>query len=297
MDLPRDQASLIDPLLDALHDQFPDTRAFEAWRAGLHQAMAVGQIGAWVALQAGVAISALLYQASPSLATILAGLGRVDDAFLHTAMGQFMDRYAVLIWGEACGSDWPARLATYGARSYVLQTYVQDLQRVTFRESGRDDVTIRLWETGDREQVLPLLVAANSHTLAGVFLTMPDAPTGASLEAFLARLVEAPESRFVAEASHVAVLAGQCVGVVLGVLREDGKPFLLELATHPVARGKQIARRLVMAMQSAWLQLGFTEMAFITTEANAPVQRLFEASEIRGKQETRGGYWIRAEGT
>jgi ribosomal protein S18 acetylase RimI-like enzyme len=275
--LPRDVGAQLDDMLAPLRREFPSSAAFLDWQAGVEVAVASGRLAGLMTDEA-----VLLYQEQGGLATILAAPA-ATDAFLEACLDQLQARLDALIWDAWVGPDWPTRFAHRGLRPYELQTCLQEVARVP--EGPTPDVTIRPLRPDDEIQTL--LVAANTGTLAGLFLTYPAAPTP---EAYAAAL-QAQELFW--EASHVAEIEGRLAGFVLAVRQDDDTGFLYDLATHPRARGRQVGRYLVQAMQASLRELGLRYLRFITTADNAAVHRLYAPESIVERTVSRGGYWLR----
>lgn len=232
--------------------------------------------------------AALLYEVDEGLANLLAGLGALDDTRLRAAFAAIQQEARAILWPEAVGPDWAERL---GAPTYEQLVFLQDLAKVAFHPAPDDGVELAPWEPTHLEATLGLLEESHRDTVAGLLLTMPRAPSRAGYAAALAEV----QDRFLPAASYVARAEGRLIGVVLGLADPEvpGRAFLLGLATDPAYRSRQVGRRLVMAMQRALLELGYAEMGFVTTSANAPVHRLFRLDEVRLLERVRGGYWLR----
>ncbi|MFN3431107.1 MAG: GNAT family N-acetyltransferase, partial [Candidatus Sericytochromatia bacterium] len=282
-----------DALADRLEElalHFPARRDFELWRAGALGAF----IGGGVAF-VGTAEGGWLLQGGEGLWVVTATLGSMDRSDLRRVFQVATTDAELLVWDEDVGEGWVKALADLGARPFVRQAYVQDLAEVAFREVPDQGITITPWgESGHREAAAALLVAANARNLEGVFLTAPKPPTAEHCEAALKRVLEGSQGAVLPWASGVATEGDREVGVLLCVQGEAAhQGVLFDLYVDPAARGKQLSRRLVAAMQRALLDRGYRENRFMTMGENAPVHRLFREEEIAEVEETRGGYWRR----
>lgn len=276
--------------LEELADQFDARQAFELWRAGLLGALVGGSV-AFVGTPGG----GWLLQGGEGCWGVIATLGALDEADTRRVFAALQAEARLVVWDEEIGEGWVGLLGEQGARAYVRQTYVQDLAHVAFRPVADDG--LRLAPYGDsphRDAALALLAAANADGLEGMFLTLPKPPTLAHCREALARVMAGEHGEVLPWASFVATDGDRVLGTLLCVQGEHAHQGLLfDLYVDPLARGRQLSRRLVAAMQAALLARGYRENQFLTMGANAPVHRLFRDEEIVRFEETRGGYWQR----
>ena len=237
----------------------------------------------------------LLLQGGEGLWAVIATLGSMDERDLRAVFSALPDETRLVVWDEEVGAGWVGILGGLGVRPYVRQTYVQDLAHVEFRPVP--DGGIRLEPFADslrRAEALELLAVANADGLEGMFLTLPKPPTLENCRSALARVMAGEHGEILPWASFVALEGDRAIGTLLCVQGEHAhQGVLFDLYVEPVARGRQLSRRLVAAMQGALLARGYRENRFLTMGANAPVHRLFREEEIVGFEETRGGYWQR----
>lgn len=281
------------PLLNELAPHFPDAATFESWRAGTLASLITGFMGV-VGLWAGEELrGALLVQGHEGFRTVIAVMGTVDGPGLRMAFEVLQAESRLIVWDEEVGAGWLAQLEDFGAKPYVRQTFVQVLAEVAFKDVAEDGVALRRWdESGLTEAAIAAMALDNAESLGGIFLTSPKAPTLANCQSAFERAAKGLMGEVLPFASFVAEEDGRMAGALLCVQGEhERQGMLFELYVDPAYRGRQLSRRLVMAMQRGLLAAGYTENQFLTTAANAPVHRLFRQEEIASYEESTGGFW------
>lgn len=276
--------------LEALADQFDTRQHFELWRSGLLGAFIGGGVGF-----VGTAEGGWLLQGGEGYWAVIASVGAMDAADLRAIFKAIQAEARLVVWDDEMHEGWPAILTDLGARPYVRQTYVQDLTRVAFPSVPDDGLRIVPYaESPDVEAALALLAEANADGLEGMFLTLPMPPTIEHCREALARVMAGAHGDVLNGASFVATEGDRVVGTLLCTQGDHAhQGVLFDLYVDPAARGRQLSRRLVSAMQRALLDRGYTENRFLTMGENVPVHRLFRDEEIADVEETRGGYWRR----
>lgn len=280
------------PLLEELAVHFPDRATFSEWRTSVQTQLFGGALKVQGIWRDDALEGALLVETTGGVSTVVAAVGRLE-AGLEDAMAALQASAGAIVWDEATGPDWAERLAPLGFKGFARQTFHQDLHRVEFRDTPELGLAIAPWDDRHRAETVELLAAANAGTLDGLFLTLPVAPSREACAACLDRLLKGEEGDFLPWASWVATEGEALRGVLLCVQGESGQGVLFELAVHPLARGKNLSRRLVHTMQRSLLSRGYHELLFLTTSENHAVHRLFRREEeITAYEESRGGFWI-----
>lgn len=288
-----EERELAVPLLNELAPHFPDAATFESWRAGTLASLITGFMGV-VALYAGEALrGAILVQGHEGFRTVIAVTGTIDPPGLRMAFQTLQADSRLIVWDEEVGTDWLSQLEDDGALPYTRQTFVQVLAEVAFKELPEDGLAIVRWDESARTgEAIAAMAAENAGSLGGIFLTSPKAPTPENCLQAFERAAEGLMGEVLPFASFVAEEAGKMAGALLCVQGEhDRQGLLFELYVDPDYRGRQLSRRLVMAMQRGLIAAGYTENHFLTTAANAPVHRLFRKEEIARYEESTGGFW------
>ena len=263
-------------------------------RAGAAAGLASGRVRVAVAAAADGALTGLLAQGGEGCWVLATGLGAPDPAARLAAFEALTDGARLIVWDDEAEPTWLTQLAAHGARAFERRELVQVLALARHPDLPADPaLTLAPWPTGpEAEALLDTLAEASAGTLNGVFLTTPAPPTRAAVRRVLAAALASPERPFRPDASFVARLDGRPIGMVLALAgAEPDEVLLFDLFVSPEARGRGVARRLVMALQAAALATGGLHLRFLTLGHNDPVWRLFHADELRESACRRYGAW------
>lgn len=281
--------------LDELAGHFPSPDAYAAWRDHAVAGLLIGRTGFMGVWEDDALVGGLLIEGAKAHRTVLAALGKVTPEALVAAMAALQTRTSAITFAEETGPDWAPLLAPLGFKPFTRQTFVQGQSLVEYRELPETPLIIETWDDRHREAVVPLLAGANAGTLDGLFLTMPEWPTVEACTRVLDALLGGEEGAFLPWSSFTAREGDELRGVLLAVESAPKQALLFELVVHPAARGQNLSRRLVHAMQRALAAHGYDELLFLTVGENAPVHKLFRREEIIRYEESHGGYWIAAQ--
>jgi ribosomal protein S18 acetylase RimI-like enzyme len=290
------EGGLLASRLEELSPHFPSAEAFAAWRDSAVAGLIIGRTGFMGVWEHDSLVGGLLLEGSKAHRTVMAVLGTVSPEALVAAMAELQNRTSAITYAEETGPDWPALLAPLGFKTFSRQTFVQEQALVEFRELPETPLVVETWDDRHRDEVVKLLATANVGSLDGLFLTMPEWPTAEACARVLDALLAGQEGKFLPACSFTAREGDALRGVLLAVESAPQQALLFDLAVHPAARGQNLSRRLVHAMQRAMAAQGYTELLFLTMAENTPVQKLFRREEIVRYEESNGGYWI-AEAT
>lgn len=278
--------------LEALADTFDARQDYELWRAGILGAL-IGGGAAFV----HTAYSGWLLQGGDGYWGVVAGLGPLTAPELGAIFEAVQAESKLVIWDELEHQSWLPVLQPQGAKPFVRQHYVQEMAKAYIKPVPDDGLVLVPWDDPNHvAEALELLAGFNAESLEGLFLTLPLPPSLENCRKAYARVMEGEQGAVLPWASTVALEGDQVIGALLCVQGEhERQGMLFEVYVSPEARGRQLSRRHITAMQQALMARGYTEVGFLTMAANAPVHQLFREEEIVFFEETKGAYWSREE--
>lgn len=270
-----------------------DPTHFRAWRDQVWSYARLGVLESWGAFagEDPVPAAVLLTQEAGGHRTVMLGMGALAGEALRALVARLQGASLALSWQEATGPGWADRLADLGVRRFEHQTWANHLGPVMARLAAvPPDPAIVPWDDAWLEDALGLIVAANAGGLAGLLLALPHPPTAAAIAREVRAMIAEPGS-LMREASFGYLVDGALAGVVV-LLRLENGPSLYELAVSEATRGRGAGKHLVHAAQRALAAAGHAEMAFWTTDANAPVHRISKPGESTCVAQVPSAYWF-----
>jgi ribosomal protein S18 acetylase RimI-like enzyme len=185
----------------------------------------------------------------------------------------------VVLWGEGAVKLDGSQLDQQGFRLVARQAFTQELARVPDPEPT--DLEVLPLDETRRVEAGQLFARTHAMNVEGLYATYPAVPTLEECEAAFRGYVGGAEGKPVAAASFAIPIKNRVVGVICcAQTDEEGTGVLLGLAVDPSVRGRGLSRVLVRRAQWGLKSAGFARMRFLTTDRNAPVQRLFTPEEI-----------------
>lgn len=271
-----------------------DAAAFGTWRKQIVNMVRMGVLEAWAALDApdGPVGTLLLVQSNGGSRQVMLGAGDLSTATLGDLMNAVAERSQAVFWGGEVGPDWADRLAPRGFETFVHTGFVCRLAKVeALRVPFEPDPAIVAWDPAWRGDAVRLITEACAHNLVGLTLVLPAAPTRAMVAAHVDALL-GPGGTLMAEATSLHVVDGQLRGIIL-IIRSPEGPLVHFVGVDPAGRGGGVAKRMLLRSQHALVAAGEVDLHFWTTEANAPVHRMYEPQAIEALPPRPCGYWLR----
>lgn len=263
-------------------------------RAGAAAGLVSGRVRVAVAEAADGTLAGLLAQGGEGCWVLAASLGSAEPAARLAAFDALTADARLVVWDDEGEPAWLPLFAARGATPFERREMVQVVARARHHALPEDPaLTLAPWQAGpEAEAVLDALAAASAATLNGVFLTTPAPPTRAAVRKVLGEALVSAERPFRPDASFVARLDGRPIGVVLTLAgAAPGEVLLFDLLVAPEARGRGVARRLIMALQEAVVAAGDSHIRFLTLGHNDPVLKLFHADELDASEARRYARW------
>ncbi|PZR07877.1 MAG: hypothetical protein DI536_26300 [Archangium gephyra] len=221
-------------------------------------------------------------------------LGRGAQPALLDAVTALRESSDALLWNEAdVNIDGPT-LDANGFRELTRQVFTQDLSKVPRDFEPAPDLELAPLRGAAIADARSLFAQTHANSAEGLYCTWPDEPTVRQCGRVFERFLSGEDGATVPGACVVVLLERKVVGVIAcAASSTKGTATLLALAVDPRVRGRGLSRVLVRHAQRALFEAGFGRMLFLTTDANAPVHRLFTPEEIVSTETSKLRLWLR----
>ncbi|MGV3623462.1 MAG: GNAT family N-acetyltransferase [Archangium sp.] len=221
-------------------------------------------------------------------------LGRGEPAAVLAAVNALRESSDALLWAaDDVNVDGPT-LDANGFHALTRQVFTQDLAKVPRDFQPAADLEIAPLKGAAVADARSLFAQTHASSAEGLYCTWPVEPTVRQCGVVFERFLSGADGAPVPGACVVVLFERKVVGVIVCAETEKkGTATLLGLAVDPKVRGRGLSRVLVRHAQRALFDAGFARMLFLTTDANAPVQRLFTPEEIISTETSTLRLWLR----
>lgn len=221
-------------------------------------------------------------------------LGRGPQPAVLNAIIALREMSDALLWNEADVNVDGATLDSNGFGELTRQVFTQDLAKVPRDFQPAPDLEIAPLRGAAVADARSLFAQTHANSAEGLYCTWPDEPTVRQCGIAFERYLSGEDGATVPGACVVVLFERKVVGVIAcAASSTKDTATLLALAVDPRVRGRGLSRVLVRHAQRALFDAGFARMLFLTTDANAPVQRLFTPEEIISTETSKLRLWLR----